>query len=170
MAELRDRGAQAVVALIAFAMSFFALGMAIPTLPGGIGIEKAVLFSFGTVSLISSICVALAWSHDISRRAQQRREIAGFLRQAYTLRTKVLAGGFSVESEGIAAIELWTRSVADWLHTQVPDQAPDFGLDTIQYSGHAFIYDDMDRALNEAVLSLEGRTVNLRDILRDLRL
>ena len=60
------------------------------------------------------------------------------------------------------------EQVQGWLDANLPEQATDFGLDTIVTAGEEFVYGG-DEERSQAALLIEQKNIILREILREIR-
>jgi hypothetical protein len=166
---LQSPGAEVVIGLLSFALSFVALGLAVAALdPDGKRIWLALLaFIPGGLLMMLSLAALLYLCCCLATSVRQQKEIRSYLRQAYVLRANVLTKEWNQEQAD--AVNGWKNAVQDWLDLKLPDYSSDFALDTIHATNQSTYYGDIDTEASRAALLLEHRTTNLREILRDIR-
>lgn len=161
-----------MVGLLGFAASFTAIGLALVGLnPEG----KMTGFAL-TAFVLSGILfiVAVVAFCELCRymfvRSKQQKQIGNYMREAYVLRKRLLISKApTVDSEALAETSQWVANVQEWLDKNLPEQAPDFGLDTIHVTNESFYYREVAVAVSNTALLIENRTSNLREILRETR-
>ena len=166
---LRDPGAEVLVGLLSFAVAVFAIGLALTaiheTKPGFSLNWTYAAFGLGALLLTGSLCVFVYLVLHLDTLHGYQTKMGSFLREGYGLRRDILANWQSGLEK--AAYE-WVSEVQGWLDANLPDQAVDFGLDTIVTAGEEFIYSG-DEQRSKTALLIEQRTIVLREILREIR-
>ncbi len=171
---VRDPGAEVITGLLSFSTSFLGIGIAI----GALRADASNPFAIGAFVLAGLIfIVALVLSISLClhyhRVKAQVACIGKYLRRAYQLRSEILAqANVEIsEYEGVGKeTHLWEIEVQEWLDENIPEFAPDFGLETISGTTSFFIYDDVNRNASAFALRLETKASNLREILRGIRM
>jgi len=166
----RDPGAEVLVGLLSFAVSFIAIGLALIAV-------KLVCYGYWAfvisvlLFIIAGIAIISLFRHE-AKTKRYIRQIGIYLRQGFCLRKMLLS--VKPESEFTEAekkANKWEEEVQTWLDDNLPDYAPDFGLET--FRGEMTVPSPNESVLPEARIlarRLEGKLGNLRQIKRDFRM
>ena len=163
---LRDPGAEVLVGFLSFAVSFVAIGLAIAALDEDNERLWLLIVPF-IIAAILFICAVVAAVYLIQYLTKIRRcekQIAAYMRRAYKLRAEIHAQWQSALRQ---SVEQWVSEVQDWLDNNLPDQAPDFGLEVTNVTD--LISTGLSDEANEASLLVESKVSTLREILREVR-
>ena len=165
----RDPGAEVLVGLLSFAVSFIAIGLALIAVKLACYGYWAFVIS-ALLFIVAGIAIISLFRHE-AKTKRYIRQIGLYLQQGYTIRQEILMVEVEVQwtSELKGKEPQWESDVQQWLDHNLPDHAPDFSLDTITSTSSYFFYDEVFRGASSVALRLESRLGNLREILRDIR-
>jgi len=163
----RDPGAEVLVGLLGFAVSFIAVGLAL------IAVEQ-VCYAYGAFAVpvllfIVAVIATISLSRHFAKTRRYIQQIGAYLRQGRKLRGELLSVHTIPEwtEELQRKVPQWKAEVQQWLDDNLPDHALEFDL------GGFFIDLDTGEGVNSKASSaaqhLEGRMGNLREILHDIR-
>jgi hypothetical protein len=170
---LRDPGAEVIVGLLSFSVSFVGIGLAIAALDGRslIPCYSYVAFGLATLLFIGALIATILLFRHFAKTKGYIWQTGLYLRQGYILRQAILdvKTPLSLTPELKEKVSLWHKDVQQWLDCYLSDYAPDFQLETLTSTPSWFTYEDVSKEVCSAALRLESKLANLRGILSDIR-
>ena len=120
----RDPGAEVLVGLLGFAVSFIAIGLALITV-------KQVCYAYVTFAIsgmlfIVSVMVTISLLRHFAKTRGYIQQIGRDLNRGYILRNEILK---SLTPELEKKVTQWENDVQKWLDNNLPDYASDFPLE-----------------------------------------
>lgn len=164
---LRDPGAEVIVGIASFAMSFVAIGMALFALKE-IRLSYAA-FGVGGILLLLTMCSFFLLVFHYSKLKGYTQQIGEYLSQGRKLRGELLSVRTIREwtEEMKNKVPEWKAEVQQWLDKNLPEHASGFDVESF------FVNLDTGEGVNSnasrAAEHLESRMSNLREILREIR-
>ena len=165
---LRDPGAEVVVGMASFAVSFLAIGLALAALPNVSLLWAIVFFILCAIFLVMAFRFLVILLHEQSKTQGYVRQIGIYIRAGRVVKSELLQVHDQKEwtEEVQNKVPKWKVEVQHWLDDNLPDYASQFDLEgfitTLTTTG---VY---RQASNDAE-QLESRMVNLKEILQDIR-
>ena len=166
MRILRDPGAEVVVGLLSFAVSFIAVGLSLTAIGDGALYASWTAMSIGALLFGLAILALVVLLKHAQKVKGHVRQIGAYLREGYQIRQQIMSDNREVPTD---AAHEWAERVQGWLDSELPDNAPEFELEIITNTGNEFQYNSLNDRQNRAVLLIEGRVTSLREILREVR-
>ncbi len=164
---LRDPGAEVVVGLLGFSVSFLAIGLALIAL-------KQVYYgyvAFGIFALLFIFAVIAIFSlfRHFTKTKGYIRQIGEYLRQGRELRRELMSVKEIPQwtEEMQDKVPQWKAGVQQWLDDNLPDYALEFDVEGFLVDLDTG--DNVNSKASRAAQHLEGRMSNLREILREIR-
>jgi hypothetical protein len=164
---LRDPGAEVLVGLASFAVSFVGIGLALIALER-IGLSYIAFGVAGLLLLVAGYSFKTLLQH-YSQTQRYISQIGEYLSQGRKLRGALLSvDTISKWTEELQVkVPRWEAEVQRWLDDNLPDYAPQFDLES------SITTVSTGRAISQAggvIEHLESRMSNLKEILHDIRM
>ena len=164
---LRDPGAEVIVGMASFAVSFVGIGLALAALKNT-GLSNVAFGIAGLFLLFAVYSFIILRQHHTETKGHIR-QIGEYLRQGRKLRRELL----SVDTipkwtkELQERVPQWETEVQQWLDDNLPEHALEFDLEsslsTLDVMG-------VNAEAGDAAEHLESRMRNLKEILHDIRM